>query len=60
MIKKLLKSLFSREIEIAPGVFWLGGHLYENRNEPTTPRPMKWKKRSSSETGTPSPLRMHL
>ena len=54
MIKKLLKFLFSRELEVSPGVFWLGGHLYENRNEPTTPRNLKWKKRSNPETGTPS------
>lgn len=60
MIKKLLKALFSREVEIAPGVFWLGGYLYENRNEPKGPPPLKLK-RSSSETGIPSPpLRMHL
>lgn len=43
MILKILKFLFSREIEVAPGVFWLGGVLYENRNKPTTPRPLKWK-----------------
>ena len=53
MIKKLIKALFSREVEIAPGVFWLGGHLYENRNKPKGPPPLKLK-RSSSETGTPS------
>jgi hypothetical protein len=28
----VLKFLFSKEREIAPGVFWLGGSLYENRN----------------------------
>ena len=44
MIHKILKFLFSREIEVAPGVFWLGGTLYENRNKPTTPPPLKWKK----------------
>lgn len=54
MIKKLLKALFSREVEIAPGVFWLGGHLYENRNKPKGPPPLKLR-RSSSETGTPPP-----
>jgi hypothetical protein len=30
----VLKFLFSKEREIAPGVFWLGGSLYENRNPP--------------------------
>jgi len=40
---KILKFLFSNGREIAPGVFWLGGTLYENRNKPTTP-PLKWKK----------------
>jgi hypothetical protein len=49
---KILKFLFSREIEVAPGVFWLGGYLYENRNQPTTPRPLKFKKRDTSQTGT--------
>jgi hypothetical protein len=44
---KILKFLFSREIEVAPGVFWLGGYLYENRNQPTTPRPLKFKKRDT-------------
>ena len=45
ILLKILKSLFSKEIEVAPGVFWLGGYLYENRNnKPTTPRPLKWKK----------------
>ena len=46
MIKTLLKFLFSKEIEVAPGVFWLGGTLYENRNKPTPP-PLKWKKRDT-------------
>jgi len=40
---KILKSLFSKEIEVAPGVFWLGGTVYENRNKPTPP-PLKLKK----------------
>jgi len=44
MILKILKFLFSNEREIAPGVFWLGGVLYENRNKSTTPRPLKFKK----------------
>ena len=44
-MRKILKFLFSKEIEVAPGVFWLGGTLYENRNKPTTPPPLKWKKR---------------
>ena len=43
MILKILKFLFSKELEVAPGVFWLGGVLYENRNKPTTPRPLKWR-----------------
>ena len=43
MIKTLLKFLYSKEIEVAPGVFWLGGVLYENRNRPTTPPPLKLK-----------------
>jgi hypothetical protein len=44
MILKILKFLFSREVEVAPGVFWLGGVLYENRNKPTTPRLLKFKR----------------
>jgi hypothetical protein len=44
MILKILKFFFSKEIEVAPGVFWLGGTLYENRNKPTTPRPLKLKR----------------
>lgn len=44
MIIKILRFLFSKELEVAPGVFWLGGVLYENRNKPTTPRPLKFKK----------------
>jgi hypothetical protein len=44
MIKTLLKFLFSKEIEVAPGVFWLGGVLYENRNRPTSLPPLKLKK----------------
>ena len=31
---KILKFFFSKEIEIAPGVFYLGGYLYENRKKP--------------------------
>jgi hypothetical protein len=45
ILLKIIKFLFSKEWEVAPGVFWLGGVLYENRNnKPTTPRPLKWKK----------------
>jgi len=45
VLLKVLKFFFSKEIEVAPGVFWLGGYLYENRNnKPTTARPLKWKK----------------
>jgi hypothetical protein len=40
----MIKFLFTREVEIAPGVFWLGGHLYENRNEPKSERPLKFKR----------------
>jgi len=48
MLNKILKFLFSKEIEVAPGVFWLGGTLYENRNnKPTTPPPLKWKKKDT-------------
>jgi hypothetical protein len=47
ILLKILKFLFSKEIEVAPGVFWLGGVLYENRNKPTTPPPLKWKKRDT-------------
>ncbi len=50
-IKKILKFLFSTEIEIKPGVFWFGGTVYENRNKPTGPPPLKLKK-SSKITGT--------
>lgn len=41
---KVLKFFFSKEREIAPGVFWLGGTLYENRNKPKEPPPFKFKK----------------
>ena len=41
MIKTLLKFLFSKELEVAPGVFWLGGVLYENRKKPKGPPPLK-------------------
>jgi hypothetical protein len=44
ILTKILKLLFSKEIEVAPGVFWLGGTLYENRNQPTTPPPYKLKR----------------
>jgi hypothetical protein len=43
-IIKLFKFLFSREQEIAPGVFYLGGYLYENRNKPKGSPPLKWQK----------------
>lgn len=36
------KLLTSREI--APGVYYRGGYLYENMNKPTTPPPYKFKK----------------
>ncbi len=51
-IKKILKFLFSTEIEIKPGVFWLGGTVYENRNKPTGPPPPLIFKKSSKITGT--------
>lgn len=41
---KVLKFFLSKERGIAPGVFWLGGTVYENRNKPTTPPPLKFKK----------------
>jgi hypothetical protein len=41
---KFIKFLFTRELEIAPGVFWLGGHVYENRNKPKGKPPLKLKK----------------
>ena len=47
ILTKILKFLFSKEIEVAPGVFWLGGTLYENRNKPKGPPPLKWKKRDT-------------
>jgi len=58
MIHKILKFLFSREIEVAPGVFWLGGTLYENRNKPTTPPPLKFKKTDEklAQENSQSPL----
>lgn len=40
---QMLRRLIQDEIEVAPGVFWLGGVLYENRNKPMTPPPLKWK-----------------
>ena len=48
---KFLKFIFSKELEIAPGVFWLGGYVYENRNKPTGKPPLKLKK-TDSTTGT--------
>lgn len=42
---KILKFLFSKEKEIAPGVFYLGGYCYENRNPPKGNPPLKFKKR---------------
>jgi hypothetical protein len=47
MLSNLLKFLFSREVEVAPGVFWLGGTLYENRNPPKGEPPLKLKKRDT-------------
>ena len=44
ILLKILKFFFSKEIEVAPGVFWLGGYVYENRNKPTGPPPLKLKK----------------
>ena len=44
ILLKILKFFFSNEREVSPGVFYLGGYLYENRNKPTTP-PLKWKKK---------------
>ena len=44
ILLKILKFLFSREIEVAPGVFWLGGYVYENRNKPQGKPPLKLKK----------------
>jgi len=41
---KFIKFLFIRELEIAPGVFWLGGHVYEIRNKPRGKPPLKLKK----------------
>jgi hypothetical protein len=41
---KVLKFFFSNEREIAPGVFWLGGTLFENRKPPKGQRPLKFKK----------------
>ena len=40
----VLKFFFSNEREIAPGVYWLGGTLYENRNQPKGEPPLKLKK----------------
>ena len=51
MILKIIKFLFFKEKEIAPGVFWLGGTVYENRNKPTGEPPLKWK-----VSGTPDEL----
>jgi hypothetical protein len=47
ILLKILKFFFSNEREVAPGVFHLGGYLYENRNKPTTPPPLKWRKRDT-------------
>jgi hypothetical protein len=47
ILLKILKFFFSNEREVAPGVFYLGGCLYENRNKPTTPPPLKWEKRGT-------------
>ena len=44
ILLKIFKFFFSNEREVAPGVFYLGGYCYENRNKPTTPPPLKWKK----------------
>ena len=47
VLLKILKFLFSKEIEVAPGVFWLGGTLYENRNKPKGLPPLKLKKKDT-------------
>jgi hypothetical protein len=48
ILLKILKFFFSNEREVAPGVFYLGGYLYENQNKPTTPPPpLKWEKRGT-------------
>jgi hypothetical protein len=48
IILKILKFFLSKEREVAPGVFFLGGVLYENRNPPSsTERPLKYKLRKS-------------
>jgi hypothetical protein len=47
ILLKILKFFFSNEREVSPGVFYLGGYLYENRNKPTTPPPLKWRKRDT-------------
>ena len=44
---KIIKFLFSKEIEVAPGVFWSGGYVYENRNKPQGEPPLKFKKRDT-------------
>ena len=44
ILLKILKFFFSNEREVAPGVFYLGGYLYENRNKPQGEPPLKWKK----------------
>jgi len=49
---KILKFLFSKELEVSPGVFWSGGYVYENRNKPQGEPPLKFKKRDTHQTGT--------
>jgi hypothetical protein len=39
IILKILKFFLSNELEVAPGVFFLGGVLYENRNPPSSMEP---------------------
>jgi hypothetical protein len=49
--------LFSNEREIAPGVFWLGGSSYENRNPPKNEPPLKFKKYMKPEFPKPQLIR---
>ena len=44
ILLKILKFFFSKEIEVAPGIFYLGNYVYENRNKPQGKPPLKLKK----------------
>lgn len=46
-IMKFLRDFFSREV--APGVYYRGGYLYENTNKPTPPPPYKFKKSTNTK-----------